>query len=111
MDAQQVRAVLEERVAILTRRVASIGKHLRAEDGRLSADFSDRVAFTEGDEVLEALDDVGRAELGALQGALRRLEDGSYGDCVACGEGIAPARLQAVPVALRCVSCEAAAES
>jgi RNA polymerase-binding transcription factor DksA len=37
--------------------------------------------------------------------ALSRIADGSYGTCMNCGEAIPKARLQAIPYALRCVSC------
>src|SRR5215831_10024906 len=32
-----------------------------------------------------------------VQEALRRIDDGSYGACIACGRPIQPARLEAVP--------------
>lgn len=35
--------------------------------------------------------------------ALAKLDDGTYGSCEACGEPIAPARLEALPWAMRCV--------
>ena len=42
------------------------------------------------------------AELGEVEGALRRLDDGSYGRCQACGRPIADERLEAMPVARFC---------
>lgn len=110
MNRREVRAALQERVSVLSRRVSAIGEHLRHEDGRLGADFEDQVSFTEADQVLEALDDVGRRELEGLRAAIARIDDGSYGVCIACGEDIAERRLAAQPTALRCVPCEAAAE-
>jgi RNA polymerase-binding transcription factor DksA len=38
--------------------------------------------------------------------ARRALADGSYGTCRDCGQGIPPARLEAVPEAVRCVECQ-----
>jgi len=49
--------------------------------------------------------------LNKIDAALRRLEDGSYGDCFECGEEIAEARLRALPFAVRCKDCEEARES
>ena len=40
-----------------------------------------------------------------LAEALERLRRGEYGICQECGEGIAPARLRAVPEATACVLC------
>ena len=39
--------------------------------------------------------------------ALRRIEEGDYGDCFECGGEIAEARLRALPFAVRCRDCEA----
>jgi DnaK suppressor protein len=38
-----------------------------------------------------------------VRDALRRIEDGSYGKCAACGKPIEPARLEAVPWTLYCL--------
>ena len=43
--------------------------------------------------------------------ALRRLEEGTYGNCFECGEEIAQARLRALPFAVRCKDCEEARET
>ncbi|RJK97536.1 TraR/DksA family transcriptional regulator [Vallicoccus soli] len=40
-----------------------------------------------------------------LEGALRRVADGTYGTCASCGRPIAPARLEARPGATRCIDC------
>lgn len=37
--------------------------------------------------------------------ALRRLEDGTYGRCLGCGDMIPQARLELVPQAACCVAC------
>lgn len=104
-EPETVRQGLEQRRELLLRRVGAIERHLRQEDGRLTEDFSDRVAFVEADEVLVGLDDAGRAELEALSAALERLDEGSYGTCLGCGGPIAPGRLLAVPTATRCIGC------
>jgi DnaK suppressor protein len=43
--------------------------------------------------------------------ALRRIEQGDYGDCFECGNEIAEARLRALPFAVRCRNCEALREA
>jgi DnaK suppressor protein len=48
-----------------------------------------------------------REHLAAIDGAMRRLDDGSYGVCERCGQPIAPGRLAARPTASTCVSCAA----
>ncbi len=52
-----------------------------------------------------------RAELVARIGqALERLGAGRYGRCVECDEDIPVKRLRALPVAIRCLSCESRRE-
>jgi DnaK suppressor protein len=50
------------------------------------------------------------AELTDVERALRRLDDGSYGICQACGQEIVDERLEAVPAARFCVEHQDAAE-
>lgn len=42
--------------------------------------------------------------------AMKRIEEGVYGVCEACGQAIAQRRLQAVPYARLCVKCQEASE-
>jgi DnaK suppressor protein len=43
----------------------------------------------------------------ALRQALRRIQEGEFGDCIDCGEAIDAARLRANPTLRRCMSCAA----
>ena len=45
-----------------------------------------------------------------VQSALRKIEQGTYGRCDACGQDISPQRLRAQPQASLCLSCQAKAE-
>lgn len=49
-------------------------------------------------------------ELVAVRKALQRITDGTYGECVDCGQPVGLARLLAFPAALRCIDCQAQAE-
>ena len=46
------------------------------------------------------------ALLTEVQRALKRIEDGTYGKCVNCGQPIPEKRLEAIPWAARDVKCE-----
>src|SRR5437588_11313733 len=50
------------------------------------------------------------AELDDVEHALRRLDEGTYGVCEACGKPIPEARLQAVPAARFCLEHQTEAE-
>ena len=45
-------------------------------------------------------------ELRMIDSALQRINAGTYGECVNCGQAIPVARLKAEPTADRCVQCQ-----
>jgi DnaK suppressor protein len=49
-------------------------------------------------------------ELGQVHSAMRRLDDGTYGECLDCGEAIEIQRLAALPATTFCTSCQSARE-
>jgi DnaK suppressor protein len=48
--------------------------------------------------------------LAKIDAALKKIEDGDYGECVMCGEQIGMARLKARPVAELCIECKSEQE-
>ena len=44
--------------------------------------------------------------LSAIDGALERIEDGTFGTCRTCGRPIDPARLEALPYTTQCIDCK-----
>ena len=48
--------------------------------------------------------------LSEIEGALTRIEEGTYGTCVNCGKPIAEERLTAIPWATYCIDCKRLAE-
>jgi DnaK suppressor protein len=56
-----------------------------------------------------ALRDHNQQHLEAIEGALARLDSGTYGRCTSCGKAIAPERLEALPWAALCIDCQRAA--
>jgi YteA family regulatory protein len=53
-----------------------------------------------------ALADNALVLLDRIDGALEKIEQGSYGVCESCGQPINSARLTAVPYAARCLACQ-----
>ena len=68
--------------------------------GRLS-----RMDALQGQAMSQERDRRRRIELQKIAAALRRIEAGDYGFCVACGEQIATARLELDPAAPLCIDC------
>ena len=48
-----------------------------------------------------------KEQLAAVEHALTKFEEDTYGLCESCGQPIDPARLEALPQASLCVSCKA----
>ena len=46
-----------------------------------------------------------RRRVRLIDEALERMDEGSYGSCVGCGEPIPDARLEVRPLSVRCVGC------
>ena len=101
-DNEEARARLESRLAELEDRLSRI-------EGDLSetpdADSSERAVQLEDDESLEAQAAVISDEIASIRRAIERIEDGSYGECVRCGNEIAPGRLEARPESALCIEC------
>ena len=60
--------------------------------------------------VLSKLGDVDMHAIIAVTEAIARVDAGTYGDCLGCGEAIGPARLEALPEAPTCIDCAARRE-
>ncbi|MGH2534116.1 MAG: TraR/DksA family transcriptional regulator [Thermomicrobiales bacterium] len=72
-----------------------LGNHL-GDDGS-SVMEQERISTLSGDltEVMKQID-----------GALSRMDDGSYGDCQRCGQPINNERLEAFPYVAHCIDCQ-----
>jgi RNA polymerase-binding protein DksA len=57
-------------------------------------------------ELAVTLEDNAESVLAAIEQALARIEEGTYGICVNCGKPIAPERLEALPYAELCIDCK-----
>ncbi len=99
------RKALLSRLAELDSRLHKIEAEL---DEPHSKDWDEAAIETEGDEVLEHLGQSGQEEIARIRAALQRMRDGSYGDCVRCGERISAERLNVLPETPFCKDCAAA---
>jgi DnaK suppressor protein len=48
----------------------------------------------------------GHSQLAEVRLAMDRLEDGTFGECLQCGETIGEKRLEAVPWTPHCIACQ-----
>ena len=101
-DTAAFKARLEAELEELEARQARIAEDL-AEP--LNADSAEQAVEMEDDASLEGQGALIAKEIASVKRALARIDDGTYGECVRCGEDIAPARLDARPEAALCIDC------
>jgi DnaK suppressor protein len=102
-QTDEIRARLEARRDELQGR---LGRH--ETDGRDTGagEVQDEIDRVTSEEAKTATLEIGTIEYNSLaqvEEALKRLDDGTYGTCVVCGEPIEPARLRAIPETPYCI--------
>lgn len=113
-DRALLRAQLQARLEVLRNRVA--GEIVPEADQTFSGmagevrDAGDISVAQEQSDLRSTFVERDATALTAVDRALARLEDGSYGVCVDCGLEIDAARLTVLPEAERCNHCQELAE-
>jgi RNA polymerase-binding protein DksA len=106
-DLAAAKARLETQLAELEARKARIVEDLSEP---LNPDWDEQAIEKEDDASLEGQGALVEREIASVKRALARIQDGTYGECVRCGNDIAPARLEARPEAALCIDCARTAE-
>jgi len=116
LDLVVIRETLESERTRLRAALVSVNHatSLSEETGDLSIGTDDHIADSATETFMRELDG-GLEEnaehlLEAIEGALERIEDGSYGSCEVCGRPIGEERLEAVPWATLCIDDKRAQE-
>jgi DnaK suppressor protein len=109
-ERERIEARLEARLGELTRtRLAMLRSGQGSRDSEL-ADVDQHPADRAGELHDEELEEGERAVIEEverrIEDARRAIADGTYGTCRDCGREIPPARLQAMPEAVRCIDCQ-----
>jgi len=102
MAHEAIKQLLEDRMSMMRDRLASIKKDASQAH---SGDSAEQAQERENDEVVDAIGNETAQSIRDIGAALVRLEEGTYGDCEACGGSIGEARLKVMPEATRCVAC------
>jgi DnaK suppressor protein len=108
-----LKKMLEDRRRELMTAVQGKIRDARSDSGK-ERDVLDQGESSEVDiqeDIEFALIQMKSETLNKIDAALRRLDEGTYGDCFECGDEISNARLRALPFAVRCKDCEEARET
>jgi len=90
----------------LLRLVSKSEQDGREADEEATQDIADKAANSYTKEFLFHQSDDNRRILQLVKEALARLEDGSFGLCLACQRDVQQKRLEAVPWARHCIECQ-----
>lgn len=101
-EITQIRARLMQQKTELQKRVTSIHEHAR---DPLEQDSAEQAAQLGNVAVVSALEAEAFAQIAEIDAALHRLDAGTYGTCVTCGEPISEGRLRVRPAATQCLEC------
>ncbi len=102
----QLRAMRDRLRAEIQDRVETVPEYLHA-----TGDVTD-LPTHRADHDAEGIDQeigTGRVQtqtLADVDAALKRIENGTYGECISCGVPIAEERLDALPFTALCIDCE-----
>jgi len=107
----------KKKLEVFKRRLEDRQRELRyamnrtAQDGRdadleSAQDIADRAANSYNKEFLFSQSNNERQLLQMVDSALGRIREGSFGQCISCGEEINAKRLEAVPWTRHCIECQ-----
>jgi RNA polymerase-binding protein DksA len=112
IDTEEFRTLLQEERSRLSHSVEFLEREnpgsLEEELGEVSHGgtdnhLGDMATATYDRELDEGLEEGARQTIAAIDKALRRIDDGSYGTCEMCGKPIPEERLRALPWATLCI--------
>jgi RNA polymerase-binding protein DksA len=113
VDTQYFRGILEEE----RQRVLDAISYLHEETPGSLAEETEEVAGTVDNHLGEtatatldreidySLEENSEQVLKAIEGALERIDEGTFGICQTCREPISEERLEAIPYATQCIDC------
>jgi DnaK suppressor protein len=103
---EQFKKQLEQRQQDLRKVVTRTQEDGRIADSEAAQDIADRAANSYTKEFLFAQSNNDRQLLSMVEKALGRIREGSFGECIHCGNEINAKRLEAVPWTRYCIQCQ-----
>jgi DnaK suppressor protein len=102
----QFKKKLEGRQQELRRLVVRNVQDGRAADEESAQDIADKAASSYTKEFLFHQSNNDRQLLSLVEEALARIQEGTFGECVNCGNEVNAKRLEAVPWTRYCIACQ-----
>jgi len=96
------RNLTERRQVLLETRDSEQGELRALESQDRDPEYEEGAQVKLAGDVLTSLSESARREVMQIDAAIGRMDEGSYGECVDCGQEIPIERLRALPFTLRC---------
>jgi len=104
-DLSSIRHLLQRRRRDILTAHLGVRRELSAlQDQERDPEYEEGAQTELADYTLSSLMESQRTELRLIDAALARLDAGTYGECLDCGEPIPRERLEALPFATRCAT-------
>jgi RNA polymerase-binding protein DksA len=97
---------LEEKYRQLSEGVGKTVLYAKGPEDDSTKDLGDQAATSYNREFLFELSNGDRRVLKEVVSALQKVDGGRFGDCERCGEAISDKRLEALPFARYCITCQ-----
>jgi DnaK suppressor protein len=110
LEVGQLRKKLELQRQEVVRFLRQLEQETRSLDVDTAQDSADLCVSSTSKEQLFQQSSQRRTSLRLIEAALRRIDDGTFGECAGCGGEIPTRRLQALPWTQFCLSCQEAIE-
>ncbi len=106
VDVEAMRKLLlEEREALLHASASTAEDRAPVELDQQAIGRLSRMDAIQVRAMAEATETRRHGRLQRIEAAFKRIDDGSYGECLECGEPIPPRRLEIDPAVTHCVPC------
>jgi RNA polymerase-binding protein DksA len=109
-DLNRIRQFLAQKKIALTNHLQTELSELEKPEKRHRTDLEEIASDTHDTDSLCEIMDIEAHQIGQIDMALAKIDNGTYGVCEDCGGEIPLVRLQALPFATQCIECKRRAE-
>lgn len=107
---EERRAEIEGDVSYMAAEMRNLGVDQDDENGSLGNHIGDDGSYvTEAERIVTVSEDLQQILI-QVNSALQRMDEGSYGACLRCGNPIGEERLEAFPYVAHCIDCQSQLE-
>jgi DnaK suppressor protein len=105
-NIRQLEEKLREQQHLLERSMLTAVEQGRQTVADATQDVADQAVTSYQKELLFTQGTNGHVQLSQIRSALMRINEGSYGECLQCGNPIGAKRLEALPWTPYCIDCQ-----